>query len=715
MPNQNPEVAESKSKQEENPTTGKSVEKASKSVKKEKKPVKKQIKKNEKEAIIDLLHDRQEAVQSEAVEVTTLKEPQISHTEKESIKDLLKEGPQTQPEPDPKVELAEEVKQPAGQINALEKKEIVALLTGNRVVDEATGLTEDDIDYEHMNKQELVELLEEVVEERDISKIKSQIAKIKSAFYHRNKEEKEKQLHDFLADGGIEEDFEPTEDPLEQRFNAAFARYRHNKGKYAEELEKEKQHNLELKHQILEELKELINSEETLKKTYDEFKVLQNRWKEIGMVPASELGNLWQNYHFLVERFFDKVRINKELRDLDLKKNLEQKLVLCEKAEELLIEDSIIKSFKLLQKYHDEWREVGPVPVDMKDEIWERFKLATDKINERRKAHYQELQEEQEKNYEAKLAICEKAEEIIAEQNETLKEWQGRTDQVNELFKVWKTIGRAPKAKNDEVWKRFKGSMDTFFSNKREFLNMLKEQQMNNLNLKIDLCIKAEAIKDSTEWRKTTLELIDLQKEWKKIGPVPRRQSDKVWKRFRAACDEFFNNKSAFHKNIHAREDENLKAKKELVKEISEFKVGKDKEKNLEALKSFQRQWMEIGHVPIKEKDKVQQEYRKAVDELLDKMNINKQELTKSEYKNKVEIMKNDPDASWKLSKERNSLGTRIKKLQEDVAVWENNIGFFASSKQSDLLKKEFEKKIEKAKKEIQSFEAKLRILNNQR
>jgi hypothetical protein len=386
---------------------------------------------------------------------------------------------------------------------------------------------------------------------------------------------------------------------------------------------------------------------------------------------------------------------------------------LCEKAEELLLEQSIIKSFKLLQKYHDEWREIGPVPSESRDEIWERFKAATDKINARRKEHYKDIQEEQQKNLEAKAVLCEKAEVLAAESVSTLKEWQNRTDQINELFKTWKTIGRAPKEQNDEIWMRFKSSMDAFYTNKREFLGKLKEQQMDNLNLKIDLCVEAEALKGSDEWRRTTNELIRLQKEWKKIGPVPRRHSEKVWKRFRAACDEFFNRKSDFFKNIHVVEGENLTKKEELIKEINSFKVTKDKAKNLEALKDFQRKWIEIGHIPYKDKDKVQQKYRESIDTLISKMEIDKRELNQADFKSKIELLKNDPDADWKLGKERTHINNKIKKLKEDIAVWENNIGFFSGSKQSDILKKEFESKIEKAKKEVESFEARLKLLNN--
>ncbi len=709
--NQNPDNASKAQEENAEPETETGKKSEKKSAKKV--AVKKQISLKEKKEIKAGLQDKtsEKPVKKAKVKKASPAK-QINESERIEISSLLKAvDDKDQKGKEPPEESS--AKKKSFQISKSERNEIIRLLTGNYdSVSKETTTAEEEIDYNDLNKQELVELFEETVQEKDVSLIRNKVGNINKAFHHLNKGDKEKALQEFIASGGVKEEYKHVEDPLEQRFRAAFNQYKHNKSKYAEELEKKKVENLKLKTDILDELKALIDSEETLKKTYDEFKRLQDRWKEIGMVPAGELNNLWQNYHFLVELFFDKVRINKELRDLDLKKNFERKIALCEKTEELFLEKSIIKSFKLLQQFHDDWREIGPVPSESREELWERFKASTDKINARRKEHYKELQTEQENNYEAKVVLCEKAEELIPQEELTLREWQKKTDQINDLFKVWKTVGRAPKVKNDEIWARFKTSLDSFFLSKRDFLNKLKEQQTNNLNLKIDLCVTAEAIKDSNDWKKTTNDLIRLQKEWKNIGPVPRRQSDKIWKRFRAACDEFFKRKSEFFKNIHVFEDDNLKLKQTLVKEIGAYKISKDKEANMEAFKAFQRKWLEIGHVPFKEKDRVQNDYRAAVDQLIDKMDINKNELSRSGYKSKIEMFKNDPDGDWKIKKERNHLLSRINKIKEDVALWENNIGFFSSSKQSEALRKEFENKIEKAKKEIQSFEVKIKILN---
>ena len=394
--------------------------------------------------------------------------------------------------------------------------------------------------YSNASREELVNALEELVNDTDIPKIKSRVGLIKVSFIKLQKAEDEKRLEKYIEDGGDKEEYEAAEDSLKDKFNATFQVYKNNRQNYLKDQEKAKVDNLTFKNEILEKLRDLINSEETLKKTYDEFKELQYKWKEIGMVPAGEVNNLWQNYHFLVEKFFDKVKINKELRDLDLKKNLELKIELCEKAEELLIESSIIKSFKQLQQYHDEWKEVGPVPADKREDVWNRFKAATEKINERRKEYYEQLHSEQENNFLAKQALCEKAEKLVVEEPDNMKDWQNLTDQVNELFKIWRTIGRAPKKNNDEVWNTFKSHLNTFFNNKKEYLRKIKDEQLNNYNLKIEICIEAEKIKDSTDWRSTTQVLIKMQKDWKDLGPVPKKHSDKIWKRFRVACDEFF-------------------------------------------------------------------------------------------------------------------------------------------------------------------------------
>lgn len=565
--------------------------------------------------------------------------------------------------------------------------------------------------YQNLSRAELVDLIENIVQEPDVQDIKVKVALIKVAFLQKEKDEQQAQYNSYLQSGGVTEDYSPAPDQLSERFQMAFNVYREKKQRYNEELEKEKHANLEAKKKILEELKTLISSEETLKKTYDEFKVLQEQWKQIGMVPKNEINQLWQNYHFLVEKFFDKVKINKELKDLDLKKNLEKKIELCERAEELLLETSILKSFKQLQQYHEDWKEVGPVPQDKKDEIWERFKTASDQINERRREYYNTKQSEFESNYLAKTALCEKAEKLVAHNPETLKQWQNRTGEVNELLRVWKTIGQAPKKVNNEIWNRFKTCLDSHFTSYKEFLSRLKEQQIDNYNRKLDLCAQAEAIKNSTDWRNTTQELIRLQKDWKALGPVPRKHSDKIWKRFRSACDEFFQRKSEYFSSLAEVEESNKLKKEELIKKLEEFEFSDNRSENLETLKNFQREWLEIGHVPIKEKDRLQNAFRIVINKHFGRLKIDANEINAISYKNRLESIKDKPDAGRVLSRERNTLQSSIHNLQEDILLWENNIGFLADSKNANIVKVEFQKKIDQAKQELALMEAKLRYL----
>ncbi|MFP4469120.1 MAG: DUF349 domain-containing protein [Bacteroidales bacterium] len=664
---------------------------------------------------------------SSEVEPATAETPEKEQAgEPEAVKEEETEKPEEQSAP----EVAEEQPEPAPLTEKEEQTE--------KLSDEQEGEDEDDedeehheveeegiIDYDQLSRTQLVDKLEELVQEDDVNRIKSRVALIKVAYLKKTKEEKEANYQEHLE---IQEEKEEKEDKEEkeekeqaavpvdetgQRFNALFDIYRQKRAVYLENLEKEKLVNLDKKKEILDQLKELINSEETLKKTYDEFRELQENWRNIGMVPKGEVNNLWQSYHFLVEKFFDKVKINKELKDLDLKKNLEQKIELCEKAEELLLETSIIKSFKQLQRYHEQWKNIGPVPEDKKDELWERFKSTTDKINQRRREHYKKLQEEQENNLVAKQALCEKADTLLSQEVNTIRQWQEKTKQFNELFKVWKTIGPAPKKQNDEIWDRFKTALDTFFADKKEYFGKLKEQQVNNYNLKLDLCVQAEAMQDSTDWRNSTRDLIEMQKEWKKIGPVPRKHSDKLWARFRAACDHFFNRKAEHFASIRGEETDNLKKKEDIIRQVEEYNFEGNKSDSLAILKDFQRQWTEIGHVPFKEKDRLQNAFRNAINKQLDKLNISNSEMTLASYKSKMEVIKGASDGDRQLYRERSFIQNKINKLREDIMLWENNIGFLAHSKKANLLKVEFEKKIEKAKSEVSVLETKLKILND--
>ena len=569
---------------------------------------------------------------------------------------------------------------------------------------------EESNELEGLNKLQLVELLEEAVQNPDVQAIKDKVAAIRIHFNKLNKDDLDNELQQFLQGGGSEESFQHNEDPLEQRFNEAFGIFKANRAKMNEDMEKQKVDNLAKKQAILEELKGIIASDDSLKKTYDDFRALQDRWKEIGPVPAAENSNLWNTYHFLVEQFFDKVRIGRELRDLDMKKNLESKVELCEKAEDLLDEKSMTKAFKALQKLHEDWKEIGPVPQEKKEEIWERFKAASDKINQIRREHYAKLEESQKTNLEAKKALCEKAEELLNGEYNSVNAWQKKSDELSEIFGVWKTVGLASKKDNEEIWTRFKAAMDTFFQKKKEFFASMKDKQTENLERKTQLCLEAEALMESTDWKNATEQLKKIQEEWKTIGPVPKRHTDKIWKRFRAACDTFFNRKNEHFSGRRNEEEANLAAKRALLEQIKAFQLSAVRNENMDAIKAFQKQWLEIGYVPFRQKEAINKEYRELIDGLFDAMRRNQNEASTNEFREMMEGWKDDPSAGDRVRKEGSKLQMRIQKLRDEIAVLENNIGFFSNSKNSELMRAEYEKKISQAKEDLKVLEEKLKI-----
>jgi hypothetical protein len=569
-----------------------------------------------------------------------------------------------------------------------------------------------EVDYSGYTKHELVETLGLIIENRPALEIRDDVERIKILFYKKLKSESEERKNKFLEEGGKLEEYRQWVDPDDARVKHLLEKYKEKKTDYNKIQETEKYENLKKKYDIIDKIKDLVNREESINKTFHDFRALQNDWHSIGVVPQTALKDLWENYHHYVEIFYDYIKINKELRDLDLKKNLELKVLLCEKAEQLLLEPNPVNAFRLLQDYHNQWREIGPVPQESKNEIWERFKEATSQINKRHHEYFEKQKDDQKKNLEAKLALCEEVDAINLLEIKNFKDFDELADKVVELQRMWRTIGFAPKKQNNKVYQRFRESCDSFFEKKRGFYADNKEIQLNNLQLKSELCVQAEALQESTDWKATSDALIRLQKEWKEIGPVPRKQSERCWKRFRKACDHFFNRKTEFFAALDTSYEDNLKAKLSIIAELEKFEPGNDVQAAFERLKELQRKWTEIGFVPFNLKDEITNKYRAAINKEFDKLKIGDEDKSILKYKSKLDGLKTNPKASRKVRNERDKFFTKIKQLEGDIVLWENNIGFFAKSTNADTMIREVEEKIESAKKLIKTLEEKVKMID---
>ncbi|PZX20317.1 uncharacterized protein DUF349 [Breznakibacter xylanolyticus] len=569
------------------------------------------------------------------------------------------------------------------------------------------------IDWDTLSKSELVARLKMVVQTYSPDQLKDEVEGIKSAFYKQYKQEVEEIKKRFVESGELEENFSAPNDPLEHELKELIKVYRDKRSELNESIEEEKERNLRDKQEVIENIKALVNRQESLNDTFREFRDLQQRWRDIGPVPQSHVRDLWANYNYAIESFYNYININKELRDLDLKKNLELKLELCEKAENLLREPNIVHAFNTLQKFHDEWRETGPVPKEKKDEVWERFKEATSLINKKHQEHFESIKDQLKKNLDAKTELCEKAELIIEALGKVTspKEWEDKSKELIELQQMWKTIGFAPKKDNNRIYERFRSACDRFFELKRDYFKDYKSEQHNNLQLKTELCLQAEALKNSTDWKKTTDEFVKIQKRWKEIGPVPRKLSDPIWKRFRSACDEFFAHKSTHFSSKDGEEGQNLQQKLQIIEQLKAFEPSENPEETFKALQEIQRRWSEIGHVPFKEKDRVNNEFRGMVNRLFDNLNLDEFHKNISKFGNKIEGMKGNGGLD-KVNQERNKIITKLRQLEADITVWENNIGFFAKSKNSDALVRDFNNKIETGKRNIKLLNEKLDMLD---
>ena len=563
-------------------------------------------------------------------------------------------------------------------------------------------------DIATLDKEGILARLAEKVSEDPSSELRNEVEALKVAFYKLHRADMEVRRKAFFEENGADAEYKPQElDDSELRFKHLYGIYRTKRDEATALSDKEKEENYKAKLEIIEELKQLVDSEEALNTTFAKFHDLQARWRAIGQVPQTRVSDLYETYNLHIENFYDYVKINKELRDLDWKRNLEAKSALCEQAEALAEATSIVEAFHKLQKLHEEWREIGPVALEHKESLWERFKAASTTINRRHQEHFESIEAEQIRNFERKTALCEEIEKMVAEAPTSHKVWNKVSERLQEIQAEWRTIGFAPKKDNNKVYDRFRAACDKFFETKHSFYSEAKDDMAKNLEIKNSLCERAEAIVERTDWAKATEELLALQAEWKKSGTVARKYADVVWKRFRAACDKFFERKSQHFSSVDNEYSANLAAKQALLEEMAQATV-----KSFDEIKNFQRRWSDIGFVPIRHKEELQKQYKAALDKLFAIVRGADREQQMNRFKDKVASMRDAGDK--RLRSEREKLYNRVKQLEQEIQTLENNIGFFAKSKGAEAMIAAVEDKIAKAKRDMADVIERIKLIDSQ-
>ena len=561
-----------------------------------------------------------------------------------------------------------------------------------------------------LTKEEILAKLKEVV--ADVENVaKPEIDGLKQSFYKLHNAEQEAARKLFIENGGAAENFVPQTDSVEEEFKNIMSVIKEKRSALTAELEKQKEMNLQVKLSIIEELKELVESPDDANKSYTEFKKLQQQWNEVKLVPQAKVNELWKNYQLYVEKFYDLLKLNNEFREYDFKKNLEIKTHLCEAAEKLADEEDVVSAFHQLQKLHQEFRDTGPVAKELRDEIWARFKAASTTVNRRHQQHFEALKEVEQHNLDQKTVICEIIEAIDYKELTNFASWESKTQEVIALQNKWKTIGFAPQKMNVKIFERFRKACDEFFRRKGEFFKSLKEGMNENLEKKRALCEKAEALKDSTDWKATADELTKLQKEWKTIGPVAKKYSDAVWKRFISACDYFFEQKNKATSSQRSVEQENLEKKKNIIEKLNAIDDQMDTEGATQLVRDLMKEWNGVGHVPFKEKDRIYKQYHSQIDKLFERFNISASNKKLSNFKSTISsIQEGSPQA---LYREREKLVRAFDNMKNELQTYENNLGFLTtSSKKGNSLLTEINRKVEKLKADIELVKEKIKVVD---
>lgn len=592
-----------------------------------------------------------------------------------------------------------------------QKPEVAAAVTEEVVnqVSETQKVSEESLtNYAAMDKKQLVEVLQNLAQQ-PVNEVKEDVVRVRVAFAAIRKEELAKEKEAFIAKGNEEAAFAPAADELEEQFKSLYAEIKEKRAAYNAAQDALKAENLAKKREIISKINEIAEDADNVNRQYSTVQQLQQDFKAIGEVPSENDTEVWKAYQVAVERFYDLLKMNKELRDYDFKKNLEQKQALCAEAEALDEEADIVDAFKKLQQLHTSWREIGPVSKEIREELWTRFKNASAVINKKYQSFFEERKANEKKNAEGKEALCVKIEAISTDNLKTYAAWDEATKAIIGLQEEWKKLGFASRKVNTELFARFRRSCDEFFAKKAEFFKRMKDELAANLAKKIELCEKAEALKDSTEWKKTTDALIALQKEWKTVGPVVKKHSDAVWKRFIAACDAFFEEKKKQNVNVHSVEHENLKLKKDIIAQINSILENKETEDAPNKVRELMKKWQEVGHVPYKEKDKVYAEYKAAIDKAFEQLDMKAKKARMANFANSINQMSD----TGKVYHERERLVRAYEMKSQELKTYENNLGFFnAQSKSGNSLVKEMERKIANIKEEIAMLEQKIKLID---
>ena len=564
--------------------------------------------------------------------------------------------------------------------------------------------------YASLTKEELVKALEELVE-KPFDEVKDEVPQIKAAFFAVRKEEQAREKAEFLAAGNDEAAFAAKDDACEARIKELLQQLKEKKAAYNAQLEAVKEQNLDKKRKIIDEINNISADADNINKQFSHVQELQQEFKAIGEVPAPNVTDIWKEYQMAVERFYDLLKMNKELRDYDFKKNLEIKQQLCAEAEALDDESSIVDAFKKLQELHNTWRETGPVAKELREGLWARFKAASAAVNKKYQAFFEERKQSEKANADAKTALCEKIEAIDTAALKTYAAWTDATDSIIALQNEWKKLGFASKKVNNALFARFRKSCDEFFALKAEFFKKTREELAANLAKKTELCEKAEALMDSTDWKKATGSLVELQKEWKTIGPVVKKHSNAVWKRFHTACDHFFDAKKKKVSGVHAVEHANLKSKNEIVASINALVEQEDADaaEAAKQVRELMAKWQEVGHVPYKEKDKAYEAYRAAVDKAYDKFDMKATRARLANFESSIAKM----GSGDKVQRERERLVRTYEQRSSELKTYENNLGFLsARSKAGNTIVKEMERKIAKIKEDLAMLEKKIKVID---